>query len=255
MNTWIWRAIAGALTVIVVVAGILVAWRYLRPAGVIQRETQTQRFDQSLTRLTFDDFEASDIVVGAGEPGQVSITREFKWTGPDKPAFTETWAGGELVIAHNCSDIDSDDCSIKYTVLIPAGAAVIAATSSGDVSIRDLTGPVSVQAVSGDVRLERLAGSLDVQAVSGDVRSADTGSGPVTVQVTSGDTSLSFTGAPRSVDVQGTSGDVSIGLPAGVYAVEVETTSGQQTVTVDRSSSGQRVTAKTVSGDVTVSYR
>jgi DUF4097 and DUF4098 domain-containing protein YvlB len=50
------------------------------------------------------------------------------------------------------------------------GSSCAAITASGDITVRDLSGPLAVQTVSGRITLDSLQGGLDARSVSGRIR-------------------------------------------------------------------------------------
>jgi DUF4097 and DUF4098 domain-containing protein YvlB len=217
-----------------------------------------------LTRLVFDEFEASDIVVKTmgGPNRQLVIERNFKWTGSEKPGYSETWSGDTLTISHNCGNSSSDDCSVKYTVTIPepilAGVTVQAETASGDLWVLGIPGAVKLSTVSGDLHTEGLSGTQELQTVSGDLKVTESKSANVKAKTVSGDLTLSFFTAPKDISGGTTSGDLIIEVPSqtGPYRVQAKSVSGDHRVTVDTSASSPLlVDVQTTSGDLTVRYR
>lgn len=263
-TTALWRLAAAGFTVLVVVAGVLVTWTLLRPRGEIQRDSQQEFVTHDLTRLVFEEFEASDVVIkkGAGLTVQIELLRNFKWTGDDKPVYSETWSGDTLTISHNCGNASSDDCSIKYTVTVPekylAGLTVQAETASGDLWALGLPGAVKLSTVSGDLNTEGLSGMQELQTVSGDLKVTESRSSAVKAKTVSGDLTLLFIVAPQDISGATTSGDLIVEVPGntGPYRVLAKSVSGDQRVTVDTSASSQLlVEASTTSGDLKVRYR
>lgn len=114
---------------------------------------------------------------------------------------------------------------------------------SGDMEIRDIGSDVSIDAVSGDMDLKEIAGDVDIDAVSGDTRLEKIG-GNVRIDVTSGDALLE--GVDGDLYIDGTSGDVSA---ADIYGdVNIDVTSGD--IYVLQKNGELRI--DTSSGDVTV---
>ncbi len=255
----IWRLLAAAFTVTVLIVGVIVTWAIMRPDAEIRRDTNLSSFTKEISRIEFQDFEASDVVVKTGSVSEIGIQRWFRWTGEDKPRYRETWNGTSLTVSHLCGDADSDDCSIKYVVTIPETSralTVIADTSSGDVETAGVTGEIRVSTVSGDLRTGGAAGKLELRTVSGDLTAEETSSSSVSAHSVSGDLTLSFSSAPATIVAETTSGDLRVSVPrsTGGYRVSAETTSGERKVDVFGDGPAV-IQAKTVSGDLYVNYR
>jgi Toastrack DUF4097 len=257
MTKTAWRAAAAAFTLAVIIAGALVAWNVWGVPFATQTETQHQNYDRAITRLVFSDFHASDIIVQAGEPGQVQVRRDFRWNGT-KPGFTESWEGETLTVSHSCTGVAMNQCSIRYTVKVPPSVTFEAESTSGDIRVSNLTGALRVTTTSGDVTVRGTRAQLTVSTTSGDVSTDDLGGGPVEVSTTSGDVDLEFSAAPQVISVAATSGDIKVKLPNDhvPYRVDVQTTSGDRRVSVDQSQeAGRAISVHATSGDVTIGYR
>jgi hypothetical protein len=251
-----WRIIAATFTAGVVVAGVLVTWSLLRP-GNVKTETTRQTFTQAISHLVFTDFEGSDVIVMAGAAGEVKVSRELRWSGDSRPQTVEAFEGDTLTVSHNCGNADRDDCSMRYTITVPAAIDIRAETAAGDVDVRDITGPIEAHVVSGDVRLTDATGQITVETVSGDIRAVGLRSSKVDLQGVSGDVQLEFAVAPQNVLVSIVSGDTQVTVPSGSgpYRVDVQASSGDQRISVDRASGAERaIDVTSTSGDITVSY-
>jgi putative adhesin len=134
--------------------------------------------------------------------------------------------------------------SFAIEVRTPAGAAVRAASSSGDLELRGRLGGAELTSASGDVAVERCT-ELQLRSASGDARVGRV-EGPATVATASGDVRLEYAGG--RVQVRSASGDVRLGETAGDASV----TSASGDLQIDRARRG-RVQLKTVSGDAVVS--
>jgi DUF4097 and DUF4098 domain-containing protein YvlB len=112
----------------------------------------------------------------------------------------------------------------RYELSVPYGTRVVARSTSGDITVRDVraevdarttsgevvvdaaSGRVTVESMSGGVRLSRLQGAARVETVSAEVDIRDA-SGEVEVETVSGEISLRDVRA-RSVRAETTSGEV-----------------------------------------------
>jgi DUF4097 and DUF4098 domain-containing protein YvlB len=115
--------------------------------------------------------------------------------------------------------------SIAYTIQVPHDTEVNATVASGAQTIRDVRGPVKVQAASGSIRVEKIERDTQLSTASGSISAADIG-GEVRIKSASG-----------SVTVTNTRGDVIVDAFTGVIRV---------------SRSGGRIEAGTASGEVEI---
>lgn len=112
----------------------------------------------------------------------------------------------------------------RYEVSVPAGARVITRSTSGDLSVRGVKGPVEARTTSGDVEVDEATDRITLESVSGGVRGTRL-TGEVRAESVSG-----------SVELERVSGDI-----------RVESTSGDITIA---DATSRNVFSTTVSGEV-----
>lgn len=81
---------------------------------------------------------------------------------------------------------DHQSATIDLTLHVPRGARVGASSTSGDIKVRDVAGPVQVDCTSGDVSVGSVTDEVSVDCTSGDVEIGNV-TGAVHVRSTSGD--------------------------------------------------------------------
>lgn len=206
--------------------------------------------------------DSGDVIIRAADVARATVRQSFhySWGEPEK-AYTAS--DGELVL-HGCGSW----CSVDYQVTVPRGTAIHGSLNSGeliltsvesvdvhvdsgDVSVSDVNGRVTVEADSGDVELRDVGGRVEVNADSGSVEGSGL-SGPVRAQLSSGDLTLRLA-EPADVRAAVNSGDITLTVPHVPYHVEGGTDSGDREIDVPRNSSSEHLlTLQTDSGDVTV---
>ncbi|WP_174536556.1 DUF4097 family beta strand repeat-containing protein [Micromonospora chalcea] len=220
-----------------------------------------------ITRITVRDDGAGDVVVRANGPAdQVRIKRVVRYQG-DEPTSRYEIKGDELVLPTDCGH----RCSISWEVTAPPGVAVKGGTgsgnvdlaevgaveftlSSGDLTIRGVTGEVRASTTSGNIRVVEAAGPVRLRARSGDIEARRLASA-VDAETTSGSIVVELD-QPAPVRVHATSGDVDLAVPEGRYRVRATATSGDKDVRVtDDPTASVQLEASTTSGNVTVSTR
>jgi hypothetical protein len=114
-----------------------------------------------------------------------------------------------------------------------AGDEVVAATGNGQVGISGTTGTVKASTGNGRVTIEGAEGKVDATTGNGAVRVA-TASGPVSASSGSGDIEVSIRALDRSSDMSFSTGNgrVDLLLPKG-FGAEVEAGTGNGEVTTD----------------------
>jgi len=199
---------------------------------------------------------SGDIDVIAEDRDDVEVVTHLSW-GLKKPRVEQGFSDGALTLTGSCGfwgSFGPEGCTAEFEVRVPRDLDVEVRGSSGDVSGRGLTGPVSLYTSSGDVtatdlsgrlRIGASSGDLDVDGFRGDELDADTSSGDVTVRALV---------VPRRISAVASSGDVTVAVPGEVaYDVESDTSSGDTNVEVDQSrGSSHFIRVETSSGDVSV---
>lgn len=255
MKSQRWLLFGGLVTVLVVLGGAFAAWRL---TGLpLDRETQRQAYSQPVSKIIFTGMTSNDIVV-RGKPAatSVSVERKLRWNGP-LPVIHEVWQGDTLTVSVDCPrSTFGRQCTVDYTMDVPASVAIEAEVSSGDITLEGLAGPATLRTSSGDVRVRHFSGpSLDTRSTSGDVILDDLSATTLTAEATSGDIRATFAAAPTTVDATATSGDVTVVVPRSetTYKVRMDTTSGDATSDIGNTEGGTgSISVRATSGDVRI---
>ncbi|MCE7005246.1 DUF4097 domain-containing protein [Kibdelosporangium philippinense] len=227
---------------------------------------------------------SGNVIVRTGSTASVRRTVHYRQN--DKPGQTHRVEGDTLVL----DDCPQRNCSVDYEVTLPAAAKIMGQlgsgeiditgmsevgvrTGSGDVRVRDISGPVTATAGSGEIQLTNLQKSAVVEVGSGDIRMTDvkgdvtalSRSGEVTASAISGKASVeSGSGDVRvdmataqNVKVSARSGGITVTVPRGqAYKTNVVTSSGEKTVNVDTSQEAPYLLdLEASSGNIQVDYR
>lgn len=128
------------------------------------------------------------------------------------------------------------ECSVTYTVTMPARIALTIDGAAGDVTV---TGPLI---------------SATISTNAGRVEGTALGAGTYQVRTNAGKVNLTFAKPPDSVKVKTDIGQVTLTVPGSTkYAVTADTTVGSQDVQVDRDpSSPHRIDVSTSVGSITI---
>jgi DUF4097 and DUF4098 domain-containing protein YvlB len=125
--------------------------------------------------------------------------------------------GNDIRIGYNLPDDVKRHISINYEITVPADAAVLAHSGSGNVSVEGVRGEVQSQTGSGDIQLRNLGGRVHAQTGSGGIRAQDVAA-PFYAHTGSGDIDAALTGS-GDVDIQTGSGTVQLrGVKGGLRA-------------------------------------
>jgi DUF4097 and DUF4098 domain-containing protein YvlB len=133
--------------------------------------------------------------------------------------------------------------TIAYTIQVPHDTEVSATVVSGAQTVRDVRGPVKVQAASGSIRVEKIDRDAQLMTASGSLSATDIGSD---VRVSTASGSVTITNAKGDVRVNALSGVIRVSKPGG--RVEADTASGE----VEIQGAASDVKAHALSGRISV---
>lgn len=248
------RRRTGCLIAGIVVAGLVVAAGALAATAGLARHTLTQDHTyRHAIDLIIVDVGSGDVDLSAGDAGQATVHRRLTWSW-FRPTVIETWDGNTLSLRYRCHGVFlAGGCGVDYRLSVPAGVAVDVRTGSGDIHIRDLTGPLTLHSGSGDLAVSHAGGRLSLNTGSGDVNAAGLTATSVRARTGSGDVALRFDGAPSDVAADTGSGDVRVFVPSGPYRVSTRTGSGEVALRVATDPEAPAwITVQTGSGDITI---
>ena len=170
---------------------------------------------------------------------------------------TVTWyrTPSGVVVSPRCHFV-AGVCSFDLHAIVPEGKRALISTGSGNVTLANVSGPVSAGTGSGDVSGNAVSGAnVAFKTGSGNISVAGLAGAKVTASSGSGDVTLTFTEVPANVRVSTGSGNISLVLPRGntLYRVNAATDSGGRVVTVPTSSASQHViTVSAGSGNISI---
>lgn len=201
-------------------------------AGPAEQDKASYEVTEKVTRLEVRNGSGDTLITETGG-GSVKVDETLHWRG-NRPETEHTVDGDTLLITYRCPPRPGS-CSVNYKIQIPEGLEVKAEAGSGDITLRSLSGPLTVSSGSG---------SLDGSGLTGKTVLAEAGSG---------DVELEYETAPERAEAEAGSGDVTLRVPDGSYDVAAEAGSGDTTVSVraDRNAP-HKIKVSAGSGDVSV---
>ncbi|TMR03014.1 DUF4097 domain-containing protein [Actinomadura soli] len=250
---WIFLAIVTAL-VLVIPAGLTAWGRAIR-----QTTTSVTPYRHAITELRLDAGGA-EVSVGPGPDGEAHVYKRLSW-GVRKPDTTEAVVGGVLFVTFRCNGsglVSGRECGADIDVRVPRGTRVSAATGSGRISVRGLSGDLDLRTGSGEVRAADVRGRLRLRARSGAVVATGLASPEVKAEVSSGLLDLRFAEPPGAVEARAASGTIKVIVPPGsVYRVTGWTGSGSAHLNkaVLDDASPRRISVHSGSGATYLDYR
>jgi hypothetical protein len=256
------RAVRRALTVVAaVVALLLVVQGAINVLQLLMRHTTTAVDTyRDVTALVIDDESDIRLTSGpAGTPLEVRARVSESLIAPERRAQRE--AGGVLRLSSSCSPaFFASFCSVDYDIRVPAGTAIRARTSAGDVVAENLRTelPVELHSSAGDITvIGASTPALRVSTDAGDVRASGVRADDVSGDTSAGDIRLSLLGLAETLDARSSAGDVNLVVPDAVYRLETSTNAG----TVDdqeirtSSAASRSIRAITSAGDIRIEAR
>jgi DUF4097 and DUF4098 domain-containing protein YvlB len=133
--------------------------------------------------------------------------------------------------------------SIAYTIQVPHDTEVSATVASGAQTVRDVRGPVKVQAASGSIRVEKIDRDAQLTTASGALSASDIGND---VRVSTASGTVTITNAKGDVRVNALTGVIRVFKPGG--RVEADAGSGE----VEIQGAASDVKARALSGRISV---
>lgn len=256
------RALRRALTVLAaVIALLLVAWGALSLLQVATHHTTTEVDTYTdVTALVIEDESDIRLTSGpAGSPLEVRARVSESLTAPKRRV--QRGDDGVLRLSSSCSpDLFANFCSVEYDIRVPAGTAIRARTSAGDVVAERLrtTLPVELHSSAGDITvIGAVTPTLSLSTDAGDVRASGVRAEHVSSDTSAGDVRLSLLGLAETVDARSSAGDVHVVVPDAVYRLETSTSAGtvdDQDIRTSPAAS-RSIRAVTSAGDIRLEAR
>lgn len=215
----------GGVALIVAGAGIALGWNWWPNSA---RAEASADVTQPVSVVQVDN-DSGDVHVRIEDTATTSVRQTFHYRG-DPPGDTFTVDGGRLRLS-GCGR----DCTVDYDIVVPRGTTVNGEVRSGDLTVYG-------------------AASVDLRTSSGDIEVRDV-TGPVTTNAKSGDIEV-WSSVPQDVRAETASGDIRVVVPADRYRVGGDTKSGDRHIDVAQDPAAQHaLDLSTLSGDVTVTNR
>lgn len=228
--------VVGTVLAVGIVVGLVLGLSILQRSTV----TSTTDIDPGRSAQVAIDAGEADLRIVQGDADVVRITARIT-SGLRKTDFQIGRRGDQIRILSGCQSWFNPGCGVETTIEVPRGFPVVLRTTSGDVSVSDLTeGVLTVASGSGDVT----ASGLELDEFS--------------VRTGSGDVTASFASQPFAFKAASRSGDISATLAGGkrTYAVTATSASGDVSSSLDSDPDGAGfVRATSDSGDISLTRR
>ena len=235
---WIW-AVSGLATMglLAVPAAVLIVNAGNGGNGQViyatPTRTTTVTVSQAVTSLNVASYGAP-IQVTARPVHRVTVTEAISSAGPGNgtPTVTDTVSQGRLTLAAPACASMNSNCSVGFTVTVPSGVAVTAASDSGDISVFGAAG-ANLDSGGGNVYASQIDGPLTISSEDGNINVADIASATVTnldsgggnVQAARVHSPLTVTSEDGTINVIGVASATVTNLDSGggnVYASQID---------------------------------
>jgi hypothetical protein len=194
----------------------------------------TYQLPTTVTSLRIDGDAVAIDATAEGGANTISVTEKLRGKATTRKDVT----GSSATLTARCPSGFSFgvDCSVDYTVSMPARVML------------------DVDGAAGDMKLIGPFADATVSTKAGRVHGTSLGAGTYEVTTNAGEVNLTFATPPNSVKVKSDVGRVVLTVPGGTkYAVTTDTTVGLTDVKVDRdASSTHRLDVTTTVGTITI---
>ncbi|MCX2970466.1 MULTISPECIES: DUF4097 family beta strand repeat-containing protein [Streptomyces] len=211
-------------------------------------------------RSTFQDesFAAGDITAvrldvdsgsvelrGSEDARGATVERTVRHAG-DRPGATHRVEDGVLLLG-GCGN----DCSVAYTVDLPAGLPVTGSATAGRITLGGV-GNVEVRTTSGRIELDGVTGSVEATTTNGRIEGRDLAGGGIRARTSNGAIALTVS-APQDVRAETSNGTIDLTVPNEPYRVSTKTANGATDLAVTESTDAEyHLDLTTSNGGITV---
>lgn len=248
-RTWL---VAGTIAAVATLA-----FGTTQAVGLIAHDEETEVYAFPVDGIAALDVrtESGSIEVDGGDVDEITVVAEISHglQGTDHTVEVE---GDTLVLDSDCP-VFGTWCEVDFRIVVPVATAVEARSPNGRVTLRDLTGPVAVDADNGTVELVRLSGAVQATSDNGRIEGIGLRSATVDVDTDNGRLTLTFAQPPDAITATADNGRVEVVLPdtEDTYRVRADTDEGSTDVGIRTDPASNRtIDIDSDNGDVTVRY-
>lgn len=216
-------AIAAGVSLSALSACNLLPGTTFKDESVVTEEIKSVRLDSGDGNVT---------IKGAENADQVSIQRSVDYRGDKPQGKSHSVEDGVLVLA-GCGS----DCSVSYTVELPAGLPVSGGTRNGSITLSRV-GDVDVSTGDGAISLDQVSGKINVRSSNGRIDGTGLAGTSVKAQTSNGAVDLTLS-KPQGVWVKTNNGKVDLTVPEHSYQVTTTTSNGKQNVNITEDPQGE----------------
>jgi len=187
-------------------------------------------------------------VNGTKGDGRMSLHRTVAYRGDRPKGATYRTENGVLVLG-GCGS----NCSVTYTVDVPAGIPVSGDASSGSVSVTRV-GEVKVTTSSGRIEMNDVSGPVDVRTSNGRIVGRNIAGDRLQAETSNGAIDLALA-TPQNVRARTSNGHIDLTVPRADYRVSAHTSNGSKRIDVTDDPSGRyQLDLTTSNGEIAVHH-
>jgi hypothetical protein len=203
------------------------------------------------TQLRIDTASAAFTLTPSPDSG-IHISAHGSYTDIE-PTIHTTTGGDTATITNTCAHPGLfRRCDLQVQLLLPTKLPVTADVGNGQLTARDLSGPLNLTTGNGIIQAVTTTGTLSLHTSNGTIRLTDSRSAHVTADTTNGAMNLAFAVPPVTLAAHSTNGAVDITVPGtNAYFITATTTNGSKHIDLptDRSAPDS-ITATTTNGAI-----
>lgn len=200
---------------------------------------------KKITAVRLDNTSGGLTVHGGKSGGTVSVHRSVTYRG-DRPGHATHRVEDGVLVLGGCGE----QCTVNYTVEVPAGLPVSGETSDGSLELSKV-GAVRVTTGSGSIDLDGVTGPVDATTIDGAITGRGLSGRQIAAETSNGEIELTPATA-QSIRAKTSNGSITVTVPKARYRVSAETSNGDKRLGVIQDPAGRyRLDLSTSNGDVT----
>ncbi|GAA1839604.1 DUF4097 family beta strand repeat-containing protein [Agromyces salentinus] len=241
------RAIATGV-VVATVAVLLGGCGFLSPP---ERFRDAATLDAVVRTVEIDEPDGRVTVKGVEGATGIEVARTVSYR-DDRTVGATAEVVDDVLVLSGCGR----NCTIDYTVELPAGVDVRGDTSNGAIRLIGVN-EVDVSTSNGAIRLDDVTGAVEAETSNGRIEGRGLAGAGIRVSTSNGGIELRLS-APQDVHARSSNGAIDLDVPTGEagYRVTTDTSNGSVDVDIDEDSDGEfELDLATSNGSITVTGR
>ncbi|KRC61774.1 hypothetical protein ASE14_13230 [Agromyces sp. Root81] len=199
-----------------------------------ERFSDEATLGEQVHTIEIDQPAGSVTVRGDADATEVEVARTVSYRG-DREVGTTFEIDGDVLVLSGCGR----NCTVDYTIALPAGVDVRGATSNGTIELTKV-GEVDVSTNNGRIELDDVAGTVEAETSNGRIEGRGLAGTGVRASTSNGAIELRLD-TPQDVDARTSNGAIDLAVPtegAG-YRVTADTSNGDVDIDIDEDSDGE----------------